>query len=565
MTQDKRNEPDFADPSHISLVPKADPSPKVVFAEVERNEFTGTVFIAAPGPQAPGSLNVAYADEEIIVEYVEDAERQRWLGPLLKKIPWLVFLLVSILIVGLITNTLPPFLLFLGKTLLSPLSPVLKFNPGGVAATVIKGITALSWIVYIAIGWKVAVGAVRDAQKPTHMAISSEALYFMQHLSEARYSIVNAIYWPLITKVELVRPEGKKGIADYKLLLTEQDHPAHTIRMGDIIHPDDRKKLIAALKRYVDPEAIDEESLDVFAEPDGRESYTELWLKELSAAPKRDKLTPLARGNTLQDGEYSILSKIGMGGQGTVYLASKASMIDAATQQPLVVALKEFVLPVFPDMRVRKRAAEKFEIEARVLSKLDHPDIVKFIDLFVEDHRAYLALERVGGTPLSKVVAGQGALSPKDAVHLALSACHILQYLHSQEPAVIHRDFTPDNLMLQIDGTLKLIDFSVAQEVECNITGTVVGKHVYMSPEQFRGKPTTQSDIYSLGATLHYVLTGHEPEAISTSHPASINPAVPALLDAIVARATNLDPTVRYQSVSEMRKDLKDLEKSLAL
>src|SRR5581483_5192636 len=98
--------------------------------------------------------------------------------------------------------------------------------------------------------------------------------------------------------------------------------------------------------------------------------------------------------------------------------------------------------------------------------------------------------------------------------------CEILAYLHGLEPPVVHRDFTPDNLMITDDGTLKLLDFNVAMSADNAATSsTAVGKHAYMAPEQFRGLPEPKSDIYSLGATLHFLLTGRDPEPISVSHP----------------------------------------------
>ncbi len=562
MTNGEEKKNKLAEKSKVNLVNTDLPGNSLIEA-IEHDEFRGSLVATIKTfkeERLEDPPSMVFADAELVIEYSENAERQRWLGPLLKKIPLFLLLAFVILVFGVCTNTINDTFVFLGRTLLSPLKPVLAYDPGGAATSAIKFLTQVSWVFYAFLGWRFASLAMKDSERPTHIAISEESLLMLQFMSGERYSVTDAIYWPLVTNAKLVRPDGKRGVADYRLELTEDNGVKHSIRMGDVVRPNDRRRLIAAVNKYVNATAIDADSLEVFSEPEGRESYTELWLKELSAAPKRDKLTPLVRGNVLHDKEYSILSKIGMGGQGTVYLASKSSLIDPMTQAPLVVALKEFVLPVFPDVRVRKKAAEKFELEARVLSSLQHPNIVKFIDLFVEDHRAYLALERVDGVPLNQLVGEQGPIEPDHAIELALTACHILQYLHSQDPPVIHRDFTPDNLMVQSDGSLKLIDFSVAQQVESNITGTVVGKHIYMSPEQFRGKPTTQSDIYSLGATLHFVLTGQEPEAISSSHPKELNPNVPPALDAIVARATALDPTSRYASIAEMRKDLKDLK-----
>jgi serine/threonine-protein kinase len=131
--------------------------------------------------------------------------------------------------------------------------------------------------------------------------------------------------------------------------------------------------------------------------------------------------------------------------------------------------------------------------------------------------------------------------------------CDILQYLHSQTPPIVHQDFTPDNLLVSENGKLKLIDFMVAkQESVDTSTSTVVGKHHYMPPEQFRGKSTTQSDIYALGATLYFMLTGQDPEPMSQLH-------VSGSLDPIISRATALDTAQRYASAQEVKADLQQL------
>jgi len=118
----------------------------------------------------------------------------------------------------------------------------------------------------------------------------------------------------------------------------------------------------------------------------------------------------------------------------------------------------------------------------------------------------------------------------------------------------VHRDFTPDNLILGDDGILKLVDFNVAQQsLENNVTGSIVGKQCYIPIEQIRGQANPQSDIYALGATLHFLLTGHDPEPLSVSHPQQINLGVSDSLDVIVAKATEIECEQRIQNVSEIR------------
>lgn len=375
----------------------------------------------------------------------------------------------------------------------------------------------------------------------------------------------------------VVRPEGKKSILDYQLVfnvveprekeflskgnywekkLKKQTTPAFSIRWGDILEAEDREKLLEFLEKNSGGK-LDRNLLEPFRLEPERASYTELWLKEFSGAPKRDKLTPLSAGAKLGDDKYTIVRKVGMGGQATIYLAR--SLKDP---QEEFVVLKEFMLPVYPDIRVRKKAAERFQNEAAMLGRLKHPQIARFFDLFLEDHRAYLVIEHIEGQSLKDLVLAEGAQPEESVLEIARQVAGIIKYLHEQDPPVLHRDLTPDNMMLE-NGQVKLIDFSVAQEHSSGITGSVVGKPNYISPEQFRGKPTKQSDIYSLGATLYYLSTGSDPPPITVLHPTKVNDSLSTAFDALVAKATQLDPQLRFQNIDEFQQELSLVQERL--
>jgi serine/threonine-protein kinase len=120
----------------------------------------------------------------------------------------------------------------------------------------------------------------------------------------------------------------------------------------------------------------------------------------------------------------------------------------------------------------------------------------------------------------------------------------ILNYLHTQDPPIIHRDLTPDNVVRREDNDVVLIDFGAANEFVGTATGTLVGKQAYISPEQLRGKATTSSDIYALGGTVHFLLTGKDPEALSASHPKELN--------AVVSFCTEMETSDRPSSAHEL-------------
>jgi serine/threonine-protein kinase len=208
---------------------------------------------------------------------------------------------------------------------------------------------------------------------------------------------------------------------------------------------------------------------------------------------------------------------------------------------------------------IRDKAAELFDREARTLMKLDHPNIVHVLDHFVEQGRNYMMLEYANGQDLRQHVKQNGAARPESVIEWMIQITGILKYLHEQDPPIIHRDVTPDNLVLRKDGNIMMIDFGAANEFLGTATGTFVGKQAYISPEQFRGKAVVQSDIYSFGGTVHFLLTGEDPLALSTSNPQKINPNVPVELDEIVASCTQLEVSDRYQSAAQLLPVLKRL------
>jgi serine/threonine-protein kinase len=127
-----------------------------------------------------------------------------------------------------------------------------------------------------------------------------------------------------------------------------------------------------------------------------------------------------------------------------------------------------------------------------------------------------------------------------------------LKYLYEREQPIIHRDLTPDNMVLRNDGRVVLVDFGAANEFIGNATGTFVGKHSFIAPEQLRGKATVQSDIYAFGCTLFFLLVGEEPEALSQSNPREHVPSISEDLSELVQACTQLEASDRYQTVAQM-------------
>ncbi len=332
---------------------------------------------------------------------------------------------------------------------------------------------------------------------------------------------------------------------------------------------DDRLNFIRALRSNVPNERINAKLLahEHFGEVP---SYTAIWLDNLHG--RRDAETGvLPDGIKLADGRYLVVKRLGSGGQAVVYDALEFSVDDSdscrgetmtrpiqspnegscnAPLQPCV--LKEFVLPIRGGSEIKRRAIQNIQREANLLKSFDNQNIVGYRDLFIEGSRAYLVMERIFGETLRRQVEKDGKLPAEQVIGFARQMCDLLEFLHGSDPPIIHRDFTPENLMVTADGQLKLIDFNVAHRLESTSTRTVVGKHAYVPPEQFRGKPTAQSDIYALGATLYFLLTGEDPEPITRSDLCGYI-AVPLVLAQIIMKATEPNAQERYSSASELK------------
>nr|WP_236619007.1 serine/threonine-protein kinase [Acaryochloris sp. CCMEE 5410] len=203
---------------------------------------------------------------------------------------------------------------------------------------------------------------------------------------------------------------------------------------------------------------------------------------------------------------YRLLSVLGKGGAGITYAAE-----DIYTQQEF--ALKELSLKGMGDWK----QLELFEREAKVLSQLDHPAIPNYIDYFQtdteEDRWFYIVQELAPGQSLADLVKEGWRASQAEVRQLALQILDILKYLHELTPPIIHRDIKPQNIIRSEDGQIYLVDFGAVQNVYHNtmVGSTVVGTYGYMAPEHFRGKAVPATDLYSLGATLLFLLTHCSP------------------------------------------------------
>jgi serine/threonine protein kinase len=265
------------------------------------------------------------------------------------------------------------------------------------------------------------------------------------------------------------------------------------------------------------------------------------------------ELLPLAR---LADGRYVILEKIAQGGMGAIYRAQDQRLQDK------VVAVKEMSESAVSPTE-RDEILECFRREAKLLARLEHPNLVRVSDLFQEGDRHYMVMEYVPGQTLEKMLEGRSRPFPEDQVLTwAEQLCDVLSYLHNQTPPIIYRDMKPANVMILDDTDIvKLIDFGIARFFKPGKRRDTIelGTDGYAPPEQY-GKSQTdvRADVFALGAMLHQLLTLRDPVTVPFQFPAvrTLNSRVSRNVEAAINKAVQSSKTKRFQSVAEMKQAL---------
>jgi len=252
-------------------------------------------------------------------------------------------------------------------------------------------------------------------------------------------------------------------------------------------------------------------------------------------------------------GKYRILSSLGSGGFGTVYLAED-TWIDKK------VALK---VPHKQNLDFNEMIKEP-----RLLASMSHPNIVTVLTAEKEDGIFFIVMEYVQGDTLEHIIMRDGALDVTRALDFSCQICNAVDHAH--RAGILHRDLRPGNMLVSENGILKVTDFGTSRFLEIAAHGTtVIGSPPYMAPEQFHGKAVFASDLYSLGVTMYQMLTGQLPydtpapgdlDKLFTgelvSPPKLKNPSIPKAISDIVMKALAPEPTARYQRATDLLEDV---------
>jgi eukaryotic-like serine/threonine-protein kinase len=273
-------------------------------------------------------------------------------------------------------------------------------------------------------------------------------------------------------------------------------------------------------------------------------------------------------GTVLAD-RYAIGELLGRGGMAEVYLAT-----DRVLDRPVAVKVLGGWLAHDGTF------VERFRREALASARISHPALVAVFDAGSQDGVSYIVMEHVPGETVAEVIGKEGRFPPDRATRIGVSVADALAAAHAA--GIVHRDVKPANVMLTPDGRTKLMDLGIARDIEgerITRASSILGTAGYVSPEQARGDPVDhRSDIYSLGCVMYEMLTGRrpfvadDPVAVAYMHvheapapPTSVEPSVPAELEAVILRAMEKDPAARFQSVAEMGSALSDRTAPIAL
>ena len=264
------------------------------------------------------------------------------------------------------------------------------------------------------------------------------------------------------------------------------------------------------------------------------------------------------------DGRYEIVELIGFGGMAIVFKAY--DLLENRT-----VAVKILKDEYLDNEEFRRR----FRNESKAIAMLSHPNIVRVFDVNFSDAVQYIVMEYIDGITLKEYIGQQGAVKWKETIHFVTQILRALQHAHDN--GIVHRDIKPQNIMLLQDGTIKVMDFGIARFARENgrtVTDKAIGSVHYISPEQASGGQTDErTDIYSIGIIMYELLSGsvpfdgETPVAIALKQmqqepalPTSINPDIPIGLEEITLRAMQKESELRYQSASEMLKDIDEFK-----
>ncbi|EHR33341.1 serine/threonine protein kinase [Helcococcus kunzii] len=256
------------------------------------------------------------------------------------------------------------------------------------------------------------------------------------------------------------------------------------------------------------------------------------------------------------ENKYEILKEVGRGGMSVVYLAMDIRL----NKQWAVKEIKK------TGNKNNEIIVNSLIVEANLMKKLDHPSLPRIVDIIDTEHVIYIVMDYIEGESLDRILRYNGPQDEQIVIEWSKQICDVLNYLHSQNPPIIYRDMKPGNVMVKPDGNIKIIDFGIAREYKDNklTDTTVLGTKGYAAPEQYgKRQSDRRTDIYSLGMTMHSLLTGDDPRNPDFNYRPvrDYNPSISGGIERIIEKCIEIDPNNRYQNCMELMYALMNYEK----
>jgi len=299
---------------------------------------------------------------------------------------------------------------------------------------------------------------------------------------------------------------------------------------------------------------IEEDKIDM---PPEKISITELG-KQYTGGRYNQPLPPgLLKEGIVLTGRYKIIELYKTLKERNFYQAE-----DARLETPCIV--KELTGD-FSSPKEREYYRKRFKEEARLLADLSHANLPKVIDYFIESERCFMVIDYVKGFELETLLNNETIeIAEEQALLWGIDICDVLEYLHNQNPPIIHRDIRPANLFIrEHDWSIILFNFNVARRQDAKCTAQI-GLMGYAPPEQIAGNPEPRSDIYSLGSTLHHILTGKRSKVPFNFKPIrDINPSISEYTELVIKQALNFNAEERFDNAEEMKEALLDAYEAL--
>ena len=202
-------------------------------------------------------------------------------------------------------------------------------------------------------------------------------------------------------------------------------------------------------------------------------------------------------------------------------------------------------------------------VETGILNNMSHPGLPTIADILETSGMLFVVMDYIEGTPLSSIIANHGAQPESTVIEWFKQLCSTMNYIHSRQPAVIHNDIHPQNIMLRPDGKLIMIDFGSSFELVGSEEKTLLlGTTFFAAPEKYSGVVDTRTDLYALGMTMYSLLTGHDPSKppYTLSSLREISPNVSLGLESIIEKYLERNPDDRYQKIEEILCELDNIE-----